>query len=804
MKGASLIKHVVEKLFAPNVFKKMFEYYVLNPVLKYEEDKFLNFSLLVIEEIINSFFNETIKDSKKLQNKIRKILNEEFVPDDTSILSVNEYFKSLKNELVEKGVILKNLYSIISIRKGVYEQYLNRGAVSKSNKVIVSTELPSLIFQNILIPEEYLFKYFGFSTEDINRILKNPTEFINLENIKEKEAEISLILKGWKSLVNIKELLMKYESTVLNFEYGNFKSLNDIFKKINDFKFEIQNIISQIELGNFDENSISDKFLLMGNEEKEEETNSLEQITKFVSENYKLYETGWLFWDIPIRGFETGSIYLLAAPSSHGKTMFLINAVKKFIESNLSSFEENDGILFVTLEDNKFKLTRRIISIFGNYNFEHVKRFYDNIAALSNMVNKYFPELAQKHKKEISDIFKTLKKNSIYKITKNKVNLIIRDVTDKQNKYSVTDLIQDIEHLKSEYGINIKLVVIDYLNLMTSTKGYDDEYKEHGQIINDLRSLAKMYMIPVFTATQLNRIGEDYSSPLNNKIMGDSYKKIQYSDYIFMIRKTEPAFSQSNDFQNEEEQNNKKKSKNRKINVKSISDFLLDTGLNTNYISNDRISKLIDKIIVESNLSNFNLDNLQRKLTKIEKKIQEIRNKNFVNLNDSDDEFDLFTAASEEMEHSSEKNYDVIVKQENKNINHIFSNSDDIDVIQNVISLSQFSFTKIKDSGQPINEYTYSAALLDKIKSNPEIAKKIEIDFKHKRIIIDGVPVHFNIIVQYAGSYILYNKFNNRFYDIYELPFIYEDINDSILKLRELNKMIESLTVYQKVKEYLQ
>jgi len=49
-----------------------------------------------------------------------------------------------------------------------------------------------------------------------------------------------------------------------------------------------------------------------------------------------------------------------------------INMCKRMIETNLSDFDKKDAILFITTEDDIHKLSRRFISIFGNYKFESV------------------------------------------------------------------------------------------------------------------------------------------------------------------------------------------------------------------------------------------------------------------------------------------------------------------------------------------------------------------------------------------------------------------------------------------------
>jgi hypothetical protein len=63
-----------------------------------------------------------------------------------------------------------------------------------------------------------------------------------------------------------------------------------------------------------------------------------------------------------------------------------------------------------------------------------------------------------------------------------------------------------------------------------------DDYTAHGQIIKEMRAVARNYGIPVVTITQNNRMAENFQAEMNNNLIGDSIKKIRYSDTIIMIR----------------------------------------------------------------------------------------------------------------------------------------------------------------------------------------------------------------------------------------------------------------------------
>lgn len=58
-------------------------------------------------------------------------------------------------------------------------------------------------------------------------------------------------------------------------------------------------------------------------------------------------------------------------------------------------------------------------------------------------------------------------------------------------------------------------------------------------IIQEMRQASRRYGIPIVTITQNNRMAENFSMEMNNNLIGDSIKKIRYSDTIVMIRQRE-------------------------------------------------------------------------------------------------------------------------------------------------------------------------------------------------------------------------------------------------------------------------
>lgn len=202
------------------------------------------------------------------------------------------------------------------------------------------------------------------------------------------------------------------------------------------------------------------------------------------------------------------------------------NLCHKMIHENISDFEDNDQILFITLEDDIQHLSKRLCSIFGNYKAEVVsslyKKSYDALKAnrLCNSDNNLPSKIEQ--------MFDNLLKSTIANTTNGKVNFTC--MYFPENTFSPGDLSKLIDQHKME-GFNTKLVFLDYVDTMTPTVNVSNmsDYDKHGIIIQELRNLSRNHKVPVITATQNARSSENLQSALNNSAIGDKFYNVTFS-----------------------------------------------------------------------------------------------------------------------------------------------------------------------------------------------------------------------------------------------------------------------------------
>lgn len=88
------------------------------------------------------------------------------------------------------------------------------------------------------------------------------------------------------------------------------------------------------------------------------------------------------------------------------------------------------------------------------------------------------------------------------------------------------------------------LVIVDYGDLLKPTTSYNDEYADLGRIFVDLRGLAGIFNVPIWTATQTNRSAMSLEV-VDMDTIGDSWKKAQISDVILTLCRNKEEYEQN-------------------------------------------------------------------------------------------------------------------------------------------------------------------------------------------------------------------------------------------------------------------
>ena len=261
-----------------------------------------------------------------------------------------------------------------------------------------------------------------------------------------------------------------------------------------------------------------------------ESTNDLSKsLIDYISTSYSAFKSGYDIMDNNVDGIESASFYLISAPSNHGKSIWMANIAHRIITENIDDYDVNDAILVITLEDDIRKLVRRLCSIFGNYKQETIKYMY--LQGYQCLKNNNDSNIKNKFTEIMANVIMT----SLYSQTKGKVQLIVKHAPE--GTFSAGDMSKFIDRIHIEHGVNVKMCIVDYLDVMKPTMASSgDTYKDQGTITHELRALSRNHKIPILSATQNNKNSEDMRFKQTNASIGDSYLKVRYSDFIFMVR----------------------------------------------------------------------------------------------------------------------------------------------------------------------------------------------------------------------------------------------------------------------------
>jgi len=262
----------------------------------------------------------------------------------------------------------------------------------------------------------------------------------------------------------------------------------------------------------------------------------VDNLMSFLSSGYNFFKTGYSLLDTNIGGLESSTFHLITGPSNHAKSIYMINMVRNILMNNQADFMPGDVFVYITLEDDLNKVLRRFISIFGNIDSELTKQLF----IVASTMFKHSEESYDKSSSSnlISELLTTVVNESIIKhIAGANCKIIIKH--SAENSFSPADATKFIDSLKIQ-GYNTKALFVDYVDVMrpSSTRyanNYND-YDAHGMIIHELRKISQNYKLPVVSITQNTRESENVSQAMGNNLIGDSYKKVRFSDYIYMIR----------------------------------------------------------------------------------------------------------------------------------------------------------------------------------------------------------------------------------------------------------------------------
>lgn len=180
--------------------------------------------------------------------------------------------------------------------------------------------------------------------------------------------------------------------------------------------------------------------------------------------------TGFLDLDYKTAGMQPSDLVLIAARPSMGKTAFVLNIAQHV------AFKENECVAIFSLEMSKEQLVNRLFSLESKVDSQHIR---------TGSLND-------------SEWEKLIESASLIGSS----NLIIDDTPG----ISISELRSKCRKYKLEH--DLKMIIIDYLQLMSGSGKGDSRQQEISDISRSLKSLARELGVPVIALSQLSRAVE--------------------------------------------------------------------------------------------------------------------------------------------------------------------------------------------------------------------------------------------------------------------------------------------------------
>lgn len=190
--------------------------------------------------------------------------------------------------------------------------------------------------------------------------------------------------------------------------------------------------------------------------------------------------TGFSRLDEILKGMSAGNLIILAARPKLGKTAFALSIAENIAKSG-------KAVAFYSLEMESSEIYERLLS----------KR---SKIPMNTLIDRRFKDKRRPQKVRAEEINKIAESiDEIYSLP-----IKIND----NPACTVNDI-----RLESKLIKNLGLIVIDYLQLMRSTKRFENRNLEVGSICRELKCLASELGVPILCLSQLNRTSDESTRP---------------------------------------------------------------------------------------------------------------------------------------------------------------------------------------------------------------------------------------------------------------------------------------------------
>ena len=177
--------------------------------------------------------------------------------------------------------------------------------------------------------------------------------------------------------------------------------------------------------------------------------------------------TGFYGLDKKTTGFNPGDLVIIAARPAMGKTSIVLN-------TTLQNLEKGDGVIFFSLEMPETQLMTRLVSAKTGIPLQNLRK----------------GELDPKQAEQVEAAFVDLADKKLF--------------VDDGGSVNINQLRARSRKIAQNEKNNIKIIIVDYLQLMSGTGGSDRRLTVD-EISRGLKLLAREMGVPIIALSQLNR-----------------------------------------------------------------------------------------------------------------------------------------------------------------------------------------------------------------------------------------------------------------------------------------------------------
>lgn len=355
-----------------------------------------------------------------------------------------------------------------------------------------------------LVDEEYLstiidhVKPTYFGDKNLSFIFDVICDFYDRRKTLPTPTEIKLYLSTQEQRETFRKVVTELSAIEKNLNKDELYANTERFIKERGIYHAMMSVAKDVGNGDIDTGKILDMFeetcnVSLIHDIGTDLFNDMHKVREDVLQKSPTISTGYKWLDDKMGGgfMQNGrAMYVFAGETNIGKSIILGNFA-------INAAKQGKTVLVITLEMSEAMYSKRLVASISQTSFANMAGDIDIVEAKvegfenvtgGRIIIKEFPPSCMTPR-DIQAFIKKLKKN----------------------------------------GINIDLIVLDYINLLTSTKG-KDSYERVKFIAEETRAITYEFKCPLVTVTQLNRTG--YSVEPSITALSESYALGATADFI--------------------------------------------------------------------------------------------------------------------------------------------------------------------------------------------------------------------------------------------------------------------------------